>query len=211
MTTGLGPTDLVAIFTTLFSDVAAVRVARLLPPLVSAHLGKEQVRTEESPPRIVVIPTHNTYEYARVVGKQPMTGLVTAINPPTICTRWMHFDAHFWGDESPTPANPITEQDLWYSFNSTVELEREFIQAIARNLGNIGNTRSGENVRLGESRWVQPSDQMRLGRELVLSFSVGFPVTYEPWGIATPTSAAIDMVMVFADGSSSDQGTVIVP
>ena len=211
MTTGLGPTDLIAIFTTLFSDVASVRAARLLPPMVSMHLGKEQIATEESPPRIVVVPTHNTYEYARVVGVQPMTGLATAINPPTFCTRWMHFDAHLWGDESPTPASPLTEQDLWYSFNSTIEIEREFLQAIARNLGNISNTRSGVNVRLGDSRWVQPSDQMRLGRKLVLSFSVGFPVTYEPFVMATPTSAAVDMKMVFLDGTSSDQGTVIVP
>lgn len=211
MTTGLGPTDLIAIFTTVFSDIATVRLARSLPALVSAHLGQEWLQAEESPPRIVVVPTHNTYEYARVVGKQPMTGLVTAINPATIATRIMHFEAHLWGDPSPTPSSPPTEQDLWYSFNSTVELERELIQSLSRNLGNVTNPRSGLNVRFGDARWVQPTNMDRLGRLLVLSFSVGFPVTYEPWTVTTPSTIAVDATMVFADGSSSDQGTFFIP
>jgi hypothetical protein len=82
---GLGPTDFVQIFTTIFADVQTVRAARDLPPLVSAHLGQEQMQTEESPPRIVVVPTHNEYAPVKRIGVQPMTsntgGGVTAFNP----------------------------------------------------------------------------------------------------------------------------------
>ena len=114
MPLGLGPTDLVAIFTTIFADVATTRAARGLPPLVSAHLGQEQKRTEESPPRIVVVPTHNVYEYARIMGTQPPTGTIDAQNPRCFATRLMHFEAHLWGNETPTPSSPPIETDLWY-------------------------------------------------------------------------------------------------
>lgn len=209
--TGPYPFDIVAIFTTLFADVDAVRAARLLPPLVSKHVGKEWLRSEETAPRIVVVPTHNSYEYARVVGQQPMTGLATAANPQTIVTRLMHFEAHLWGDETTSPQSPPLETDLWYSFNTTIELEREFIQALARRMGNITNPRSGLNVRLGDSEWRQPTDMNRLGRLLVLPFVIGFPVTYEPWTVTTPSTIAVDERMVFQDGSSSDQGTFTIP
>jgi hypothetical protein len=209
--TGLGPTDLTAIFTAVFADVIAVRASRKLPPLVSAHLGKEQIRAEESPPRIVVVPSHNSYEYARKMGTQPPTGQIDAQNPAIIATRLMHFEAHLWGDESPTPGNPPTEQDLWYSFSSTIELEREFIGALMRQLGNITNPRSGLNVRLSDSRWTQPTDIVRLGRLLVLPFAVGTAVTDEPWTITIPARIAVDTQAQFPDGTSSDQGTFILP
>jgi len=208
---GLGPTDLVAIFTTIFADVMSTRASRGLPPLVSAHLGQEQLQTEESPPRIVVVPTSTTYEYARIMGSQPPTGLITALNPRIFATRWMHFRAHIWGDESPSPSTPPTEQDLWYSFNTTIELEREFLGALMRNLGNVTNPRSGTNVRIGEGRWTQPTNMQRLGRLLVLEFSIGTAVTDEPWTVVTPTSIAVDTIAVFQDGTSTDQGTFVLP
>jgi hypothetical protein len=83
----LGPTDFVALFNTIFADVAAVRSNRSLPPLVSAHLGKEQVSAEESPPRIVVIPTDIKFLPMRRMGAQPMTGKVTAVNPRPFSVR----------------------------------------------------------------------------------------------------------------------------
>lgn len=208
---GFGPTDLIAIFSTVFGDVTSIRASRGLPTLVSAHLGKEWISPEESPPHIVVVPTHNSYEYSRAMGTQPPTGLVTAINPRIFVTRLMHFEAYFWGNETPTPHNPPIETDLWYSFNSTIELEREFIGALMRQLGNVTNPKSGMNVRLGNSRWHQPTDVTRLGRALILEFAIGTPVTDEPWTITTPTSISVDAKAVFLDGTSTDQGTFILP
>ena len=65
MSLGLGPTNFVTLFNTIFADVASVRSNRSLPALVSAHLGKEQVSAEESPPRIVVIPTDIAERYVQ--------------------------------------------------------------------------------------------------------------------------------------------------
>ena len=211
MSMGLGPTDLVAIFSTIFGDVTSIRASRGLPPLVSVHLGGEWLQAEESPPRIVVVPTSTSYEYARIMGAQPPTGLVTAINPRIFATRWMHFRANFWGDETPAPATPPIETDLWYSFNSTIELEREFLGSMMRNLGNVTNPKTGMNVRIGDGQWVQPTNMQRLGRLLVLEFSIGTAVTDEPWTITTPSSIAVDTIMSFPDGTSTDQGTFIIP
>ncbi len=211
MTTGLGPLDLVAIFSTVFGDVTSIRASRGLPALRSTHLGQEWLRKEESPPRIVVVPTRNTYEFARQPGIQPPSGVVSAINPRTFAVRHMHFDAHIWGNETPTPQSPPVETDLWYAFNSTIELEREFLGAMMRNLGNVTNPKTGPSVRIFESRWDQPTDMQRLGRSLILSFAIGTPVTDEPWTTTVPAHVAVDAVMTFFDGTSSDQGTFILP
>jgi hypothetical protein len=81
MSTGLGPTDMVVLFSTIFGDVSATRAARGLPPLVTAHLGKEWIRAEESPPRIVVVPTRTEYAPSRRMGAQPMAGKTAQVNP----------------------------------------------------------------------------------------------------------------------------------
>lgn len=203
--TGLGPTDFVAIFMTLFSDIQTTRANRGLSPLVSAHLGQEQLSQEESPPRIVVVPTHNEYAPAKRIGTQPMTGGVTAFNPRPFYVRRCYFEAHLWGDESPSPSTPPTEQDLWYSFNSAIELERELFGALMRNAGN------NPALRFRESRWSQPTNMQRLGRLLVLPFSFETPVTDEPWVTVAPTTINVDVEASFPDGTNVDQGTIVIP
>lgn len=81
MTTGLGPTDFVALFSTIFGDVVSTRAARQLKPLVSFHLGQEWIRSEEDAPRIVVVPDANVYDPARKMGRDPMTGALADFNP----------------------------------------------------------------------------------------------------------------------------------
>jgi hypothetical protein len=214
VTNGLGPTDLVALFTTIFADVQANRFNRGLPPLVSAHLGQEWLKAEESPPRIVVVPTTTEYKPMRRIGAQPMRGTIDQVNPRPFFRRLLHFRAHLWGDEQPSPSSPPTEQDLWYSFNSTIELEREFLGALMRNAGNDPAIYAGL-----AGTWSQPTDLSRLGRSLLLDFSIETPVTDEPWitlPFAQSTGGAgveivVDTQMDFADGSSTDQGTFTVP
>lgn len=126
--------------------------------------------------------------------------------------RRLVFEAHLWGDENPSPSNPRSEQDIWYSFNTAIELERELLEALVHNCGGPAaiKTLGGE--------WAQPTDLERLGRLLVLTFSLETPVTDEPWvelPFATSTTAgvhvAIDVGMSFPDGSSTDQGIITVP
>jgi hypothetical protein len=148
------------------------------------------------------------------MGAQPMAGLSSQLNPRAFYRRVLHFDAHLWGDESPTPSNPPTEYDLWYSFNTTVELEREFLGALMRNCGNDPAIYEGLS-----GKWEQPSNQNRLGRCLILAFTIETPVTDEPWiflPFAQSTGSSgvqidVDTVMVFPDGTSTDQGVFIVP
>lgn len=214
MTSGLGPTDLVALFTAIFADVASTRASRGLSPLVSAHLGNEWVRAEESPPRIVVVPISTSYKPMRRMGMQPMAGLTSQVNPRTFFRRILHFTAHIWGDETPSPQSPPAETDLWYSFNTTIELEREFLGALMRNCGNdpaIYEGLSGD--------WSQPTDLNRLGRLLLLRFTIETPVTDEPW-IVLPFAqvstgpgvvVVVDTQVDFPDGTSTDQGAFTVP
>jgi hypothetical protein len=210
---GLGPTDFVAMFSAIFGDVASTRLARGLPALVSMHLGQEWLRAEESPPRIVVVPTTTEYRAMQQFGTQPMQGLATNINPRPFFLRRLHFRAHFWGDPSPTPGNPPTEQDLWYAFSSAIELEREFLGALMRQAGN------DPAIHPSHGEWTQPTDMLRLGRLLVLNFSIETPVTDEPYTIlqyaqstgGSGVSILVDVAMSFTDGTSTDQGIITIP
>lgn len=215
MTTGLGPTDFAAIWGAIFSEIATVRAARSLP-VATLHLGQEWLQAEESPPRIVVVPMAFRYGPSRQLGGAagPRNYFTQQSgNPRARWRRMMSFDAHFWGDPNPTPSSPPEENpDLWYSYSSTTELERELLNALA-------NTVGGEAaLQLTEARWEQPSDMNRLGRYLILSFSFDTPVTAEPWVIvpfATQSTSGVQvsatMEEVFPDGSSSIAGVIVVP
>lgn len=210
LATGLLAPDIVGMFSAVFGQVVSTRAARSLPPLVGAHLGKEWVRFEESPPRIVVVPTRASFEYARMNGTLPPTGQVDATNPPIFASAWLHFEAHAWGEEDPNPPSTLTEASLWYSFRSTLELVREFLDALRFNLGNVTNPRSGNGVRIDTAEWRQPSDLNRLGRMLVVPFSIPTPVVSEPFTTQTITTIDVDTKAIFLDGTSSDQGTIII-
>jgi hypothetical protein len=75
--------DLSVLFGALYTDIASVRVARGLVPLVTGSLlaGQEQLRREHSPPRIVIVPTSLHFEPAQRVGTQPMRGALSQWNP----------------------------------------------------------------------------------------------------------------------------------
>lgn len=216
MSTGLGPTDLIAIFSAVFGQITTVRATRKLPA-ATLHLGQEWLLANESPPRIVVVPTANRYAPARPMGGAAGAPFISqaTFNPKTFYRRLTGFDAHLWGDPSPTQGQPDpTEADLWYSYNTTLELERELIVALAQNLGGTAALASD----LMSSRWEQLTDMQRLGRELVLSFAFETQVSEEPYVIlpyATQSTSGVQVSatveMVFADGSSSVAGVIVAP
>ncbi len=92
---------------------------------------------------------------------------------------------------------------------------REFLGALMRNCGNdpaFGDRLSAE--------FRQETDQNRLGRLIVLRFPIELPVTDEPWialpfktstGSSTGVSILVDVAMSFTDGTSVDQGVVVIP
>ena len=205
MTQGLGPTDLSALFSLVFGEIATVRASRTLPPLTSTHVGAEWLHSEEDAPRICIVPSKANYDTARGLGNQ--TGVVGDFNPKPLFRRLLSFDAYCWGDDLPRPQ---TEADTLYSFNSAIELERELIVALSHNLGGPAA------LRLHGAQWDQPTDMNRRGRLLILSFAFETPVTQEPY-IVLPysTTAGVQihatMETVFPDGQSSIAGVIIVP
>jgi hypothetical protein len=215
MSSGLGPTDFAAIWTAIFSEIVTVRAGRSLPA-ATLHLGQEWLVAQESPPRIVIVPTPGDYGPARAMGgaSGPANFFQqSSFNPKTFWLRYLSFDAYIWGNESPAPSSPPVENpDLWYSFSSAVELERELLISLAHNCGGPAA------IRLGGYRWDQPADLQRLGRLLVVSFAIQTPVTQEPYTIlpyATQTTSGVQVSAtieeVFPDGTSSIAGVIVIP
>lgn len=215
MTTGLGPTSIAALWSAIFSEIVTVRAARQLAPLVSFHLGQEFLDAQESPPRIVVVPTPGDYAAGRPLGGavgSPFFSPASA-NPKTFWRRWLAFDGYCWGDENPSPASPpIENPDVWYSFSSALELERELLIAVAHNTGGTAG------VRLSGYRWEQTSDLNRLGRLLVVSFAIETQVSQEPYLVlpyATQSTSGVQISAtleeLFPDGTTSIAGTIVTP
>jgi len=207
MTTGLGPTDIFALFSSAFGEIATVRASRGLPAIIT-HIGSEYLPQEDDAPRIVIVPERNKYAPARAAGNQ--TGMVGDFNPKPLYRRLMQFAAHCWGDDKPAS----TEQDLVYSLNSTVELEREFLVALAHNFGGPAAIVSADI----SGEWDQPTNMQRRGRLLIIRFAIETPVTQEPF-ITLPFSTAstsgvqvsATVAEVFPDGSSSVAGIIVTP
>lgn len=207
MSTGLGPTDFVAIFSQIFGEMTAVRTARGLPPLTAYHMGAEWLLAEEDAPRIVVVPTGASYEKYRGLGDQ--TGIVGDFNPKPFYRRLVSFDAYCWGNDKPSTS---TETDTWVSFNTAIEIEREFLVAVVHNVGGPAA------VEMRGSKWDQPTDMNRRGRLLVVSLALETIVSQEPY-IVLPFSTAstsgvqIDATisMLWPDGTSTVAGVIIAP
>ena len=210
-------TDLSALFAPVAVQIAQRRVALGLPPLVAPApptagmvgalmIGQEWLRREQSPPRIVIVPVGAKYEYKRQPGVQPVRGRVGEISPKLRERRWLCFEAHLWGD--PDPTNVTALQD----FNACLELEAELLTAIYDNCGGT------PNVKHSDSRFEQPTQDVRLGRLFVLPFAIGTDVTDLPYTIlpyATDASSGVSVhttiEAVWNDGTSTIAGIVIAP
>lgn len=83
---------------------------------------------------------------------------------------------------------------------------REFLGSLMRNAGNDPAIFDGL-----AAEWRQPTHEARLGRLLVLTFSLELPITDEPWTMFKPTSVAVDTILVLPDGTSTDGGTFVIP
>ncbi len=210
---GLGPTDFAAIWSSIFGEIATVRTNRSLPA-ATLHLGQEWLVAEESPPRIVVVPTTFRYGPSRQLGGAGnIFATQASSDPKAIWRRIMSFDAFIWGNESPSPSVPPVENpDLWYSFSSTTELERELLIALRNNLGGAAA------IAIEGARWEQPTDLLRFGRLLVLQFAFDTPVTQEPAVIlpfATQTTSGVQVSAtieeVWPDGTSTIAGVIVAP
>ena len=188
-----------AIFSQTEAGIATVRAANGLPPLVPSGkllIGQEYLVREHAPPRIVIVPKGTAYEGAKPMQSQPGAGQI----PPakTQFLRWVLFEAHIWGDEDPAG------KDALYSFDSTLELEREFFSQLAAS-GTIplAHPLDGE--------WRQPTDVSKLGRLLVVNFRIGTGLYAEPYTTLPYSSTVGDGGVVRDVSVTIGSSTVVIP
>ena len=209
--------SLATLFGNVQAHVISQRSAQGLTPLVTGGFlfGQEQLRREHAPPRIVIVPT-GAQSY-KVTSRMPQglpTGTRADINPKVFLLRLQSFEAHLWGQPTPTPSSPMTMEDIVSDFNDAVELERAFLDGLRIYCGNM------PNLHINRSEFRQPTDDVRLGRLLVLDFAIETQVstlpatvlTYATPGIpGTSVSVQADVTATFPDGSSTDAGTIVIP
>lgn len=168
-------TDINALFVDAYTIIAADRAERSLPVLVPAALstlqiGAEYLPQEQDAPRIVIVPTRFEYEY---ISPQPISsqlGKASTLSAKSIFTRWMLFEAHIWSNPDP---GTLTASSPYFDFNSAIELEREFHVAMRQTCGGAAYQPLG-------AEWLQPTNDTRRGRLLVVSFRIATPVTETP-------------------------------
>ena len=182
-------TDVTQLFANAFAEMVSLRSQLGLPAMIPTcatnfQIGGEFAPEAQSAPRVVIIPTRCEYDYSQPM---PITQTPTAMGrvPRKLnYRRWMYFDAQIWGDPDLTPrdlSNPTSTipPDLpapWYGFNSTIELEREFINCIADQIGLAAQAWQPMG-----SEWLPANAaNNRYGRILVLSFRIATQVAYEP-------------------------------
>jgi hypothetical protein len=181
-------TDLPALFTQVFAKVAAMRTALSLPALVPSNLPNFQIGGEFAPqaqvaPRIVIVPTSCEYDYSQQMPTTQTPQNIGRLARKSAYRRWMYFDAQFWGDPDltarPSGSTAPGIPDPSYGFNSTIELEREFLIAFTSLIGSAKD--AWQPMR---SEWTAANvGNNRYGRLLILSFRVATPVTEIPYDI----------------------------
>ena len=210
-------TDLVALFAPVSVEIVLRRISLGLAPLVcpssstpgvvgSIMVGQEWLRREQSPPRIILVPVGAKYMAPRRQGYQPPTGGSGDGEPKVREQRWLLFEAHLWGDPDPTNLNALQD------FNACIELEAELLTALYDNCGGT------PNIQHGEARFEQPTNDVRLGRLMILPFAIGTNVTDLPNIVlpyATDSSGGVTVVTTvqatWPDGQSTLAGSIIAP
>jgi hypothetical protein len=212
------PFDLTQYFAQVQASVSAYRTSMGLAQLTghdgvgtgTIDIGEEWLDQQLSPPGIIIVPTGGHVRNYLDSGVQTS---IAPILPKEYWTDEMAFEAYCWGDEDPAGAPPVGSQ--LYSYNSALELRRELLVALAQ-IGGI------PELQPGRWRWEQPAQTNRLGRRLVLDFSLWSPINDTiigpniilPWATATSSGVQIDALITVTspDGSSTLQvGTIVAP
>jgi len=212
--------SLSSLFAGVQAQVNLERQLQGLAPLQSPNgpafmFGQEWLRREHAPPRIVIVPTGGTFVLrSRMSQTQAVTGKRSDINPKVFRTWRQTFEAHLWGDPTSSLSSPPTVAELVSGFDACQELQRELMNGLRIYAGNM------PNLEFERSEYRQPTDDMRLGRLLVLHFAVEVPVSTLPAiplsysSVPVPGSTfqvAATVEAVFPNGSSSVGGTIIAP
>ena len=195
------PTQLGTLFGAVQAQIASVRAGLGFPALNGpdgAGTGTIPVGAEYEPyqlaaPSIVIVPVGEDFLPKRQTGTNPKGPDLSFVSVPTKAyfSSLLHFRAMLWGDPDP---NFATTSDVLYDFDSTLELRREFIEALYTNAGGV------PGFKLDGGRWDQPTNERRSGRMYVLSFSILSSIDSEPYiylPFATATTSGVEMSTTF--------------
>jgi hypothetical protein len=186
-------TDLALFFSNVYAKMASERALLGLPALVPNSLPNFQIGGEFGPeaqiaPRVVIVPTGvESYDFSQQMPFNQSGTDISRVSRKSVYRRWLTFDAQLWGEPDQTardvsdPTNPIAPgvPNPTYAFNSTIELEREFIVAIVSLIGSAGQAWAPISA-----TWPPANvANNRYGRLLVLSFKIAPPVTQTPYVI----------------------------
>ena len=186
-----------------------------LPPLTgeggAIEVGQEALRQEFDSPRCVIVPG-GLSEYTHRQ-RMPVSGMQGSDYPgqgfqaKALWTAWLGFTAHIWGDPYPTAdTRPATVLPISWDFNTAIEIHRELCAALYR-------TCSGPTVRLDSADFNQPTNDLRRGRLLILSFAIEVIVTDSPF-VRLVYGAHPDVeidVTVKVDDHATEQPVIVIP
>jgi hypothetical protein len=174
--------DVTQLFANAYADMVAKRVtygfSALQPAALSNfQIGPEFLDQEQVAPRIVIVPTESTFDFAQMQFASLAAGQ-TYQKP--LYTRVQAFEAHIWGDPDPAQAAG------YYSFNSTFELEREFIGAMYTQM--MGGRAPRGSFTPVSGRWSTDRREVGMvntyGRLYVLTFQIAMPVVRDSYTTA---------------------------
>ncbi len=178
--------DISQIFSAAYAAVVVKRAALGLAPMQPAALtnfqiGPEFLDQEQSAPRIVIVPVDTSFDFAQNTFADTTQAAAQTYQKP-LYTAVETFEAHIWGD--PDPANVAG----YYSFNSTIELRREFIGAMYTQM--MGGRAPRGSFTPVSGRWLTQRQETGMantyGRVYILSFQIAMPVVRDAYVAVVP-------------------------
>ena len=203
--------DINLLFSSTYAAMVAKRSTLGLSPLQPAALsnfqiGPEYLAQEQAPPRIVIVPVENTYDFAQQL---PTTAAAMTAYQKSLYTRSVSFEAYIWGD--PDPAS----LDTTYSFNSALELEREFLGAMYSQI--MGGRSPRGALTPISARWIVDETTVGMlntyGRLYVLTFQIAMPVLRDNWTTSALTTITTTPYITDPVTGANPQSTtpVVIP
>ncbi len=187
--------DISLIFADAYTAIVAKRSSLSLSPLqpsalTNFQIGPEFLDQEQTAPRIVIVPVDSSFDFAQNTFADT-TGTAAQGYQKPLYTAVETFEAHIWGD--PDPANALG----YYSFNSTIELRREFIGAMYTQL--MGGRAPRGSFTPVSGRWLSDRRETGMantyGRVYILTFQIAMPVVRDAY-VAIVPSQIIETVYI---------------
>jgi hypothetical protein len=157
--------------------------------------GSDHIAEHNDSPRIVMVPTSDSYKAAQYVSPSPVYDtMIEGLNPRTVLTRIEGGQVHIWASGS-TQVDPTTQQRADYV--ALHNLVNQFILSLHRvNPGNYEVT---------GGRTIETTRNVRRGYVYVLDFEVEVPIIDVPW----PTESDVEQDTTLQMRTSLPDGTVM--